>query len=54
MELQGLLCHLGPRLAGLSVLLHTTLLPALPWVSPDIRNQIEVSRVCTWSALPCP
>jgi hypothetical protein len=53
LELQGLLCHLGPRLGGLSVLLTTALLPALPWILPAVREQVEVSGGLAWAAALC-
>jgi hypothetical protein len=50
LELQ--LAELGPRLASLAIVLRSSVLPAMPWISVEGSERIQVMRCCSSSQMP--
>lgn len=43
--MQSKLAELGPRLASLAVLLRASVLPAMPWMSTEGSDRIQVGQI---------
>jgi hypothetical protein len=50
-RLEGSLSDLGPKLGSVAVLLRTLVLPAMPWLSVEAGDRVQVGMwVCVWGA----